>query len=366
MAISAMIMACAPRFGRNPSGEELARFEKSANYHDGSFHNQIDTPMFAEGATFTSTIMDSFFGAKAKNLRPTSPVAATKANLKALDPNQDAVVWLGHSSFFIILNGKRILLDPVIEDYAAPFSMFNKAFPGTTIYTPDDFPDIDLLLITHDHWDHLEYPTMRALQPRVGKAICGLGTGSHLRSWGYTPEQIVELDWNEGANLDELGIEAIPARHFSGRGLTRNKTLWTGFALTSPNRKIFISGDSGYGPHFKEAGEKFGGFDLAILEDGQYDPRWPYIHMQPEEGVAAAIDLHAKAVIPCHNGRFCIANHPWREPMERFARASKDKDFRLHLPVIGEPLNISAILEDIPPFFTVYLRKAIIATIGAV
>lgn len=337
-AIAISALACAPRFGSAPGAAERARLEKSPNYQDGVFHNQLPTPMFAEGVTFMSTLWDTLFNA-GPDLRPSSPLPAVKTDLKALPPDRDAAVWLGHSSYFLILGGRRILLDPVIEPYAAPFSAFNKAFPGTTLYAAADFPDIDLLLLTHDHWDHLEYPTLRALQPRVAKVLCGLGVGSHLRRWGYRPEQIQELDWYDAADAGGgLVAHAVPARHFSGRWLARNRTLWTGFALISPERKIFISGDSGYGPHFKEAGEKFGGFDLAIMEDGQYDARWPYIHMQPEESVAAALEVGAKAVIPCHNGRFCISNHPWREPVERFRRAGADKDFKLLLPIIGEPV----------------------------
>lgn len=337
LCLTVVTVISSPRFGRNPSGADVATLEKSPNYRDGAFRNQIDTPMFAEGATFFSTLLDSVVGRKASDLRPHKDLPAIKTDLKSLDESRDTIVWLGHSSFFIILNGKKILLDPVIKSYAAPFSFFNKAFPGTTLYDAADFPDIDLLLITHDHWDHLEYPTLRELQPRIGRAVCPLGAGSHLLRWGFKPEQIKELDWYDTVHLgNALSIHSVPARHFSGRGLSRNKTLWCGYSLISPAHKIFISGDSGYGPHFREAGEKFGSFDLAIVEDGQYDPRWPYIHMRPEEGVKAATDIRAKNVIPCHNGRFCMANHPWREPMQRFAKASSGRDFNLILSVIGD------------------------------
>ncbi len=334
------LLACAQRLGQNPKGEDLARLERSPNYADGKFHNQIDTPMFAEGTTFFSALFGSLFSST-PNTRPDKPLPAVKTDLRSLDRSRDAIVWLGHSSYLLILNGRTILLDPVLEDHAAPLSLFNRAFAGTTIYRPEDLPDIDCLLITHDHWDHLEYPTVTALLHRIKKVICPLGVGSHFRSWGFPPDMVEEKDWQEtGMVGPDIAIHALPARHFSGRGLVRDRTLWAGYAVETPGRKIYISGDSGYGPHFAEAGKKFGGFDVAIVEDGQYDARWPYIHMLPEESAKAARELGARAVLPCHNGRFSMARHAWNEPVARFGAAAAREDYEVWLPIIGEPVYL--------------------------
>jgi len=206
-----------------------------------------------------------------------------KTDFKTLDKGKDVVVWLGHSSYFMQLGGKRILIDPVFSSSAAPVSFANKAFNGTNLYTAEDMPEIDYLLISHDHWDHLDYPTVIALKPKVKNVVCGLGVGSYFEDWGFEPILIHEADWFTVLEFEDgLIIHVLPSRHFSGRLFTRNKTLWTGFALVTPDRRVFYSGDGGYGPHFKQIGEMFNGFDLVIMENGQYDKNWPYIHMMPE------------------------------------------------------------------------------------
>ena len=344
-------MACAPKFGKHPEGERLERVLRSPNQTDGVFHNQIETPQLAEGHTTFSVLFSSAFGKKVRP-SPMGQVPSVKTDLKALDPGRDTVVWLGHSSFFMILGGSRILIDPVFSEYAAPFSSFNKAFPGTVVYAAKDMPEIDYLLITHDHWDHLDHPAVTALEPRVGRAICGLGVGAHLEYWGYPKEKIIEGDWYEAIPLrEDLTVHVLPARHFSGRFLARNRTLWVGFALVTPARRIFISGDSGYGPHFTEIGERFGDFDLAILENGQYDDRWPHIHMFPEQTAQAAVDLHAKAVLPDHSGKFSMARHSWDEPLKRLAEASRDRPYRLLTPMIGDPVFPDEEGQTFPPWW---------------
>lgn len=333
-------LLCCASLGHNPEGADLARMEQSPNYRDGKFHNQIPTPMFAEGENFFTALFGGMF-TSAKNLKPDEALPAIHADLKNLPDN--SLVWLGHSSWLFKINNKTILVDPVIENYAAPVALFNRAFKGTTIFTPADFPDIDYLLLTHDHWDHLEYPTLKELAPKIKTVVCPLGVGSHLKAWGFAPDKIIEQDWHDKLDAgDGLALHVIPARHFSGRLLTRDKTLWAGYAIITPRTKIFISGDSGYGPHFREAGAKFGGFDLAILENGQYDARWPHIHMFPEETARAGEDLQAKRVAPNHNGRFAMARHAWDEPVRRLAEAAKDKSYELIIPKIGKIMALPA------------------------
>ncbi len=222
------------------------------------------------------SVLLSSLTTRSERPKPKTPVPSVKTDLKALDPDKDIVVWLGHSSYFLQLNGARVLIDPVFSTYAAPFSFANRAFAGSSIYSADDMPEIDYLLITHDHWDHLDYDSVKALQQKVRHIVVPLGVGSHLKYWGFSDAVIHETDWFDELRLDngDLVIHTLPARHFSGRLFTRNRTLWAGYALITPTRRLFFSGDSGYGPHFRQIGQKFGGFDFVALDTGQYDARW--------------------------------------------------------------------------------------------
>jgi L-ascorbate metabolism protein UlaG (beta-lactamase superfamily) len=329
-----------PKFGTLPHGARLESIQRSPNYGDGKFRNLIPTPQFSQGDN-TASVWWYFLFAQKERLVPTAAIPALKTDLKALDRGRDVVVWLGHSSYFLQLGGQRILIDPVLSPYAAPVSFANKAFAGTNQYTADDMPEIDYLLISHDHWDHLDYPTVVALKPKIKNVVCGLGVGAYFEEWGFDMRLVREADWFTAlAFADGLTVHVVPARHFSGRLLTRNKTLWAGFALVTPQRRVFYSGDGGYGPHFRQIGELLDGFDLAIMENGQYDRHWPYIHMMPEEAALAAEELKAKALLPGHAGRFAIANHPWDEPFKRITRASEKRPYRLLTPMIGEPVDL--------------------------
>lgn len=206
----------------------------------------------------------------------------------------------------------------------------------------EGMPEIDLLIISHDHYDHLDYATIRALLPKIKRVITPLGVGSHLRYWGMDGALITEADWQQAVPAsDELTVHVLPARHFSGRGLKRNQTLWASFLFVTPQQKIYYSGDSGYGPHFKAIGDEFGPVDLAIMENGQYDQDWKYIHMMPDETAQAADDLRARAVLPGHAGRFVLAKHSWDEPYQRLAAASEGRAWRLLTPVQGEPVWVA-------------------------
>ena len=204
------------KFGKFPKHGRLERVKKSPNYKNGSFQNQSYTPVMAEDASFFKVTKDFFFN-KNERVKPVDSIPSVKTDLLHLDKNKDVLVWFGHSSYFIQIDGKSILVDPVFSGHASPFSFSIKAFAGANNYSTEDMPKIDYLVITHDHWDHLDYETVKKLQPKIKKIICGLGTGEHLEYWGYNPENIIELDWNEHANLDNGFIaNAVPARHFSG------------------------------------------------------------------------------------------------------------------------------------------------------
>ncbi|WP_435927648.1 MBL fold metallo-hydrolase [Dryocola sp. BD613] len=328
-------------FGKLPDGERLARIQASPNWRDGKFHNETTTPMYTNGKGFLSVLWEYLF-VKHSETKPERALPVVKTDLRALQSDEDVVIWLGHSSWFMQIDGHKILIDPVFSSYAAPFSFMNKAFNGPYPWQAADMPEIDFLIISHDHWDHLDYPTLKALKPKVKQIVTALGVGSHLEAWGFAPQIIHELDWHEKVvAADSLTIHVLPARHFSGRGLTANKTLWASFMFATPRHQVFYSGDSGYGPHFKNIGEQFGPVDLAILENGQYDPAWQHIHMLPEETAAAAADLNAKVMLPGHAGRFSMANHSWYEPWKRIAAASKTRLYKLLTPEMGEVVKLN-------------------------
>jgi L-ascorbate metabolism protein UlaG (beta-lactamase superfamily) len=329
------------QFGETPKGLDLERVQASEHYVEGSFVNLEDTPMFTDGSGYFGVFVEMLFTSVERAV-PTAALPVVKTDIKALPPEKELVVWLGHSAYYIQLGGYRILVDPVFSRYASPLPFVNKAFNGTTVYSASDFPEIDYLLITHDHWDHLDYSTVLALKPYVKKVICGLGVGSHFRYWGYPATAVQEADWDTTLHVaDNFLIHVLTARHRSGRFIARSPTLWVAFALQSPERKLFISGDSGYGKHFAEIGERFGGFDLAILDSGQYNDKWRHAHMNPEDAAQAAEDLRALALLPAHVARFSLARHSWDEPLIRTNAICRDKPYRLLTPVIGEVVSLN-------------------------
>ncbi len=326
------------KFGKLPSGERLRIIQEAPNYKNGSFQNINHTPDLTEGVSYWKVIIDFFFGKKDR-VKPSGQIPSVKTNLLELDINADVLVWFGHSSYFIQVDGKRILVDPVFSGSASPLPGGTQAFKGSDIYSVDDLPEIDILFISHDHWDHLDHKTIKKLKARVKLVICGLGVGAHLEHWGYESSKIIEKNWNETIDL-QLGfvINTVPARHFSGRGLSRNRSLWMAYVLSTPTMKIFIGGDSGYDDHFAEVGRNYGPFDLAILENGQYNDNWRYIHTLPNEILKVAKELNAKRILPVHSSKFMLASHAWDEPLELVATNGEKEGLNIITPMIGEPV----------------------------
>lgn len=330
-----------PQFGKAPSGARLERIKQSPNYRNGQFQNISVTPQLAEGTSYFSVLRTFFFG-RDKRATPKDRLPSKKIDLLNLDPAANVLVWFGHSSYFMQLDGKKILVDPVLSGGASPVKFTTRSFAGADRYTTDDLPAIDYLFISHDHYDHLDYQTIVKLQPKVSNVITGLGVGAHLESWGYKPAQLIERDWNEEVILDNgFVVHTTTARHFSGRKFSRNNTLWMSFVLKTPTQKIFIGGDSGYDDHFKKIGAAFGPFDLVILENGQYNAAWKYIHMMPEEVVQAAADLQTKTLLPVHWGKFSLSVHAWDEPIKRVTNKAKQKGMPLAYPLIGDAFFIN-------------------------
>jgi L-ascorbate metabolism protein UlaG (beta-lactamase superfamily) len=340
LALSLLIFLRLPKFGRLPSGERLLKIKASSNFRNGAFQNQSVTPDLTEGATYFS-VLKKFLFEKKERTKPVDKIPSLKTDLLNLDISKDVLVWFGHSSYFMQVDGKRILVDPVLSGSASPVSFSTKAFNGTDVYKTEDIPVIDFLFISHDHWDHMDYETLLKLKHKIKKVICGLGTGEHLEYWGFSKNSIIEKDWNEQIILDNgFVVNTVPARHFSGRGLKRNQSLWTSFVLQTPTMKIFIGGDSGYDKHFEEIGIAFGPFDLVILENGQYDKSWKYIHMMPEEVLKAAKELNAKKLLAVHSSKFTIANHAWDEPLSKIRELNKNFGIPLITPMIGEGVDL--------------------------
>ncbi len=326
------------KFGKAPHGKRLERFQQSPNYKDGKFQNLSFTPPLTKGYSMAGVLYNFMFN-QHPNRMPADSIPHVKTNLLTLNINEDVLIWFGHSSYFMQLDGKRILVDPVFSGNASPLPGTTKSFNGTDMYSVDDLPPIDYLFITHDHYDHLDYETILQLKTNVKKVICGLGVGSHLEHWGYDPSMIIEKDWHDTIELDsQFHVTVTPARHFSGRSFTRNNTLWCSYLLQTASHKIFIGGDSGYDTHFKRIAEQYGPVDFAILENGQYNKAWHAIHTLPHEVLQAAKDLGAKRVFPVHSSKFALAQHSWDEPLKKITELNKESKIPLVTPIIGEPV----------------------------
>jgi L-ascorbate metabolism protein UlaG (beta-lactamase superfamily) len=339
--ITIRIFLSQPKFGKRPNKEAIKRLEKSPQFKNGSFTNTNHTPDLTEGVSYYKVLKEFLIDKKPRKI-PEDSLPSKQTDLLHLNPEEDVYVWFGHSSYFIQMDGKKILIDPVFSGNASPLKFTTKSFKGSDVYSVEDIPDLDYLFITHDHWDHLDYKTILQLKSKVKQVICGLGVGEHLKHWGYDPSIIHELDWFDTISVVEgFKVTATPARHFSGRGFKRNTALWVSFVVETKNHKLYLGGDSGYDTHFKTIGEKYGPFDLAILECGQYDKSWKYIHMMPEETVQAGFDLNAKKIIPVHWSKFSLGNHPWDEPIKRYITEAERLNQAFSAPFIGETIHIN-------------------------
>lgn len=333
-----IFVGTAPQFGQPPNGEHRERLNESPHYEDGKFINLIETKMGSFGEMM-GTLPEFFFG-KNKSPKDTLPTKYSFNNGIEVD-SLCYITWYGHSAFLLEMNGRRILIDPMLGKTAAPTSFGSARFPNDEPVPLEAITDIDLMILSHDHYDHLDYASIMHLKDHVGHFYTALGVGSHLRSWGIAEEKITELDWWEEALSDELTLVACPARHFSGRGLfDRNATQWASWVIRSGDHNIYFSGDGGYGPHFKEIGEKYGPFDFAMLECGQYNKAWHAIHMFPEESVDAGLDVKAKLAMPIHWGAFTLAIHTWTDPIIRFREAAERKGLPMVHPYIGERFKL--------------------------
>ncbi len=328
--------------GALPKGAQAEKLERSPNYRDGHFVNTAE----AEKPRMFKALGEWMKGGKNTTPEVELPVNELSAASFESPPNSGLrVTWLGHSTSLIEIDGKRLLLDPIWSDRGSPFSW---AGPKRFHKPPlpfEELPEIDAVLVSHDHYDHLDMSTVIKLAARGANFIVPLGVGARLRGWNIPEDQIVELDWWESTGVGEIDITATPARHFSGRSLVmanQNKTLWAGFAMNGPEHRVYYSGDSGMFDEFTDIGERLGPFDVAMIEVGAYHRLWADLHLGPEQAALAAQQVDAKLMMPVHWSTFDLAMHSWTEPAERLIVEAERLDLPIAIPRPGQSVEPSA------------------------
>ena len=338
-AVAATLAGC-QSFGEHASGERLARMAQSPQWHDDAFRNPQAMWNDTLGALRhgLSSVADNEPSAPV-------PVARTDPAVLAVAPASGLrVTWFGHSSTLLEVDGQRLLTDPIWSDRASPVEWIGprRWYPPTIALA--QLPSIDAVLISHDHYDHLDWPTIVAMRAWKNVFIVPLGIGAHLARWGIPAERIVELDWWQSTRVGALTVTLVPARHASGRVNPRGDlTLWGGFALVGEHHRVYYSGDTGLFDQMAEIGRRFGPFDLALIEAGQYDAAWPDWHLGPEQAVLSAQRVGAKALIPVHWGLFRLAPHGWTEPVERVLAAARCTDLAVVTPRPGHSIEPTAL-----------------------
>ncbi|MER5871968.1 MBL fold metallo-hydrolase [Streptomyces sp. NPDC002044] len=333
-------------FGADPSGARLERIRRSPNFADGVFQNPVGARTRPSGSMREFA---KIYFHKEQRLRrnPGAPIPVyptTLAELARPPASGLRVTWMGHSSVLAEIDGRRVLFDPVWGDRCSPFP-----FAGPKRLHPVPVPlaslgDVDVVVISHDHYDHLDLPTIKSLAGTDTVFAVPLGVGAHLERWGVPADRLRELDWNESTEIAGLTLTATPARHFCGRGLRNQQhTLWASWVVAGADHRIYHSGDTGYFPGFREIGAAHGPFDATMIQIGAYSEYWPDIHMTPEEGMRAHLDLQGGiphgTMLPIHWGTFNLAPHPWDEPGEGTVAAAGESGAAIALPIPGQPFE---------------------------
>lgn len=339
--------------GKAPSEEELKAFEKLSYFRNGVFQNPQAPARAFSGEYEDKANLLKLLLTKTHSPRKALPqVNLTKTSFSE-KPGDNIIYWLGHASTILELDGKRIGVDLVLEN-ASPLPWTVRRHQKAPIKRKD-LPEFDYILLTHNHYDHLERKTVQSF--KNGHFIVPYGVKTALIGWGVAPDRITEIGWNETFEKDGFKITAVEGMHFSGRSLSdRNQTLWNSYVIETPQRKIFWGGDSGYGKHFAEIGKKYGPFEWAALEIDAWNGGWPGIHMFPQQMVQAALDLNVKHLLPIHWAVFDLGWHPWRKSIRRVAASAADKPFELMTPQMGEKL-IPGVTKTSPWWEQVETRK---------
>ncbi|MBE9558113.1 MAG: MBL fold metallo-hydrolase [Proteobacteria bacterium] len=336
---SALFLENWPPFGGSVSGERLKRVQASPRYHDGKFVNTHPHPPL-EAEDVWGYLTEQLFGDQIRVPPSAVPVLAIPpAFMKTRPAPGLRVIWLGHSTVYIELDGLRLLIDPVFSDYASPVDGIGPKRSHPLPSATTELPKIDAVLISHDHADHLDMRTVQHLSSRGSRFFVPLGVGAHLDEWEVPERQITELDWWESAKMGGLTIICTPAQHYSSREIFDYKaTLWSSWSVIGPRHNVFYSGDSGIADHFQQIGDRLGPFDLGIIKIGQYGPgaSWIYSHMDPEDAVRAHLAVRARRMLPVSWATFNIAFHDWDEPITRAVKAANAHDVDLVTPRVGE------------------------------
>ncbi|WP_199031193.1 MBL fold metallo-hydrolase [Ralstonia sp. ASV6] len=331
-------MSLRPATSSSPAAAPATSATPSA---DNKFHNLISRPRTKTGFWAGLRLMWAFFNKPAGTV-PEQPVPTQALTREALLAAPDRSLFrLGHSTVLLKLRGVFWLTDPVFAERASPVQWLGpKRFHAPPI-TLADLPEIEAVILSHDHYDHLDHETVRTLAPKVKHFLTPLGVGDRLIDWGIAADKVRQLNWWESTTVGGLQFTATPAQHFSGRTpFDGNRTLWASWVMIDDDLRVFFSGDTGYFPGFKTIGERFGPFDLTLMETGAYDPRWAYVHMLPEQTVQAHLDLRGRRLVPIHNGTFDLAFHAWQEPFERIAAAARAHAVEVLTPTIGAQLDM--------------------------
>jgi L-ascorbate metabolism protein UlaG (beta-lactamase superfamily) len=332
------------QFGGKVTRLEIAKYSRSKHWDGKKFNNLEETKMDIPFRAFPKLLFSQLF--KKKQRLPFQEIKVPPFNATSfLAPAEHMkFIWYGHSAILMRLKNKTILIDPMFGSDAAPIAPFSiKRFNTISTAIISDFPEIDVLLMSHDHYDHLDLKSIQLLKGKVKKFFVALGVGRHLISWGVDPNSIVEFDWWEKNSFEDIEFAFTPTRHFSGRAMKdRFKGLWGGWVIKTDTENIWFSGDGGFGVHFKEIGDKLGPFDFAFMECGQYNKLWRPIHLFPDECIQAAIDAKAKKIMPVHWGSFNLSDHSWTEPANQFVEECEKSSVPYLTPMIGElitPMN---------------------------
>lgn len=340
-----MISGCSS-FGTLPSKENNESFKNSANFDSNAktfVNRRPDILKEMRERTMNFATFKEFIFGNGEERTPKNRLPEVKPDFVEFAKPSDElkVAWFGHSTILLNFEGKMILIDPVLSKSTGPLGFMMKRFQDPVVEL-SELPAVDMIVISHDHYDHLDTDSIKFFKNKDTKFLVPLGVGAHLTGWGIPQERIQELDWWQTAKLGEIDFIATPAQHFSGRGFwNQNKSLWASWVIKSTKHRVFFSGDSGYDTHFKDIGAKLGPFDLAFVESGQYNEKWREVHMLPDESVAAFKDLNAKRYFPIHWGMFTLALHSWREPLEKLTLAAEKNGMTLVTPKIGEVVTIN-------------------------
>lgn len=329
-----LVLTFVPGFGKVPSSQMQKEYEKRAdNFYDGTFHNLTDTAVLNSSVEKTDTT--------GVEIKPEGEIPVKIIEeFPDINAEEFTITWFGHSTAMLQMNGLNIFVDPVLSEITSPVSIIGAKRFSDVPMTMENVPEIDVLVLSHDHYDHLDYFTIKAIDDKVKQYVVPLGVESHLLRWGVDEAKIHTMAWWDEIEISNLKISSVPARHYSGRlPWKSDTTLWCGYVIASDKYQVYYTGDTGYDTFFGDIYEKYGEMDLVLTECGQYDPQWPTIHMFPKEVAKAMEEVHAKYVLPMHWGTFALSNHAWNASITDLTKESQNKNYMLITPQIGEIVN---------------------------